>query len=244
MTRLLVIQHVPHEGLGAFADVFTRAGCTLVPLHAADPQTAWPRAASLDGVVILGGPMSVYERHRHPFLTTELHFLRNALQEDLPLLGICLGAQLVAHALDAPVIKNPHKEIGWYPLRRATGAEEDPLLAPFAREEQVFQWHGDTFALPRGAVRLAGSPLCTQQAFRYGRHVYGLQFHVEVTAAIIDAWLQVPENAQEVCALRGTIDPDVIRRQTPQHLPRLQALAEHVATTFGELVASRKKDVR
>ncbi len=244
MSRVLVIQQVPHEGPGVFADVLARAGCTLTTLHAADPQAEWPRTADLDGVLVMGGPMSVYERDRHPFLTTELHFLRNALQEELPILGVCLGAQLLAHALGAPVTKNPQTEIGWYPLARTPEAKDDPCFAHFSDEETVLQWHGDTFALPRGAVGLAGSPLCAQQAFRYGRHVHGLQFHVEVTAAIIDAWLQAPEHAQELCALRGTIDPVAIRQQAPQHLPRLQVLAAHVATTFGELVASRKEDIR
>ena len=244
MSRLLVIQHVPHEGIGTFEPAFKDTGCSLTTIHAADPQAAWPRTADMHGVVVMGGPMGVYERDRHPFLTEELHFLRNALQEELPILGVCLGAQLLAHALGASVTKNPQKEIGWYPLQRTPAADGDPLMAPFATTETVFQWHGDTFGLPRGAVQLAGSPLCAQQAFRYRDNVYGLQFHVEVTAAIIGAWLGVPENADELRALRGAIDPAGIHRQSPQHLPRLEALARHVATTFGQCVAAREKNPR
>lgn len=244
MKRLLVIQHVPHEGLGAFVGPLAEAGCELVTLHAADPGVRWPLADDIQGVVILGGPMAVYERDRHPFLKTELHFLRNALQQEMPVLGICLGAQLLAHTLGASVTKNPQQEIGWYPLHKAPGASGDPLLAAFAPSETVFQWHGDTFALPREAVRLAGSPLCAQQAFRFRENVYGLQFHVEVTADIIGAWLREPGNIQELAGRRGTMDPATIQQQSSQHLPRLHTLAQHVATAFGRLIGTRETTSR
>ena len=120
---------------------------------------------------------------------------------------------------------------------REPGADGDPLMASFGQTETVFQWHGDAFALPKGAVRLASSPLCPEQGFRIGDRAWGLQFHVEVTGAMIRAWMRTPVNQAELERLRGVIDPMTIRRQSPQHLPRLKTLAGYLATTFGRLVA-------
>ena len=253
MKRLVVVQHVPYEGLGTFETVFRQAGCSLRTLNAADPKVRWPSVDSFDGLVVMGGPMGVYEQAKHPFLKKEIALLQQALNARLPVLGVCLGAQLLAAALGAKVTRNPQKEIGWYPVMREPDADGDPLCEPFGQTETVFQWHGDTFTLPKGAVRLASSPLCAEslasgsgfhpessrrmeQAFRYGDLAYGLQFHVEVTDAMIRSWLTV--NKRELSSLKGVIDPDAIRSQTPQHLARLQELSGHVATTFGELVKS------
>jgi len=250
--HLLVIQHVPHERLGTFEPPFKAAGCTLLPLNAADVRAPWPKVEELDGVVAMGGPQSVYERTKYPWIAKELAWLREAIRSEIPILGVCLGAQMLAAALGAAVTKNPQKEIGWYPLMReparpggrAGGADGDPLFESFGQTETVFQWHGDTFALPKGAVRLASSPLCQEQAFRYREHTYGLQFHVEVTEAIIRAWMQTPVNKVELASLRGVIDPMVIRRQSPEHVVRLQELSHHVATTFCQLMGARAPATR
>ena len=233
MTRILVVQHVPHEGLGTFEPVLRQAGCSLVMLKAYEPKAAWPDLSQIQGLIVMGGPQSVYEQARYPYLTREIELLRQTVDADLPILGVCLGAQLLAVALGAKVTKNPQKEIGWYPLMREPGADNDPLCEPFGQTETVFQWHGDTFALPKGAVRLFSSPLCQEQAFRYGDRIYGLQFHVEVTEAMIRAWLLA--NKQELAMLKGDIDPATIRRQTPEHIGRLRELSAHVATTFCQI---------
>ncbi len=119
---------------------------------------------------------------------------------------------------------------------REPGADGDPLMAPFGQTETVFQWHGDTDSLPRGAVRLASSPLCQEQGFRYGDTIYALQFHVEVTEAMIRVWMRSAANRKWLAALRGTIEPMAIRRQSPQHVRRLSELSHHVATAFCALV--------
>ena len=240
MSRLLVIQHVPHERLGTFEPALKQAGCTLQPFNAADPKAVWPSTEALDGVVVMGGPQSVYEQATYPFLKPELAFLKRVVAEELPVLGVCLGAQLLATVLGAPVTKAPQKEIGWYPVMREPGADGDPLFEPFGSTETMFQWHGDAFALPKGAVRLASSPLCPEQGFRYRNHVYGLQFHVEVTETIVRAWMRTPVNQAELKSLRGIIDPMAIRRQSPQHVARLQELARQVAGTFAAQIVSRR----
>ncbi len=242
MPTLLVLQHVPHERLGTFEPTFTAAGCSLLPLNTYEPKTHWPSLDDVDGIVSMGGPMSVSQQAQYPFLAKELSLLREAVKRQQPILGVCLGAQLLSEALGGTVTQNPQKEIGWYPLMRESGADGDPLFAPFGQTETVFQWHGDTFSLPKNAVRLASSPLCQEQAFRYRDHVYGLQFHLEVTEAMVRAWLRNPLNRVELTSLEGVIDPLAIRRQSPQHIARLGELSRHVATTFGRLVKTHRKE--
>lgn len=236
MPTLLILEHVPHERLGAFEAAFVGRGLQLLPLRTFERSAQWPAVERVDGVVSMGGPMSVDEQADYPWMPKELALLREAVAQQLPILGVCLGAQLLAAALGAAVTKSPQKEIGWYPLMRAPGAEGDPLFAPFGPSETVLQWHGDTFALPPGAVRLASSPLCAEQAFRFQDHVYGLQFHLEVTEAMIRAWMRNPGNRAELTALRGAIDPAAIRRDSPRYIGRLGQLAHHVASAFAQLV--------
>ncbi|MBI4343372.1 MAG: type 1 glutamine amidotransferase [Candidatus Omnitrophica bacterium] len=235
MTSLLVIQHVPHERLGTLEEALTASGCEITPLNVYDATARWPSLEAVDALIVMGGPQSVYQQDRHPYLTKELSLLRQALQRRLPVLGICLGAQLLAEALGGTVRAAQQPEIGWYPLMREPGASGDPLFEAFGRTETVFQWHGDTFALPKGAAQLASSPLCPQQAFRYGDRAWGLQFHVEMTEAMIRTWLM--KNKAELAALQGRIDPPAIRRQSPAHLPRLQELSRHIASAFCRIVA-------
>lgn len=257
---LLVIEHVPHERLGTFEPAFEAAGLRLATFRACDSNASWPSLEAVQGIVGMGGPMSVYQQATYPWIAKELALLREAVERGLPVLGVCLGAQMLASALGATVRPAPQKEIGWYPLMREPGAEGDPLFEPFGQTETVFQWHGDTFALPKGAVRLASSPLCPEpldsasprsgfdlhgtrgieQAFRYGTNAYGLQFHLEVTEAMIRAWMRNPGNQAELAGLTGLMDPMTIRRQSPQHIEQLGQLAHHVATAFARLVLGRQ----
>ena len=154
----------------------------------------------------------------------------------LPILGVCLGSQLLAAALGATVAPAVTKEIGWHPVMREPGADGDSLCDIFEQTETVFQWHGDAFQLPTNAVRLASSPLCPEQGFRYRDNVYALQFHLEMTEAMVRAWMRTPINRAELATLKGQIDPMVIRRQSSQHIGRLQILATHVAETFARMV--------
>lgn len=233
MPKVLVCQHVPHEILGTLNPMLKRAGLRIRYVNFGRHPDAQPSLDGYDGLVVLGGPMSAYDDHRLPHLAVEMQLIDSAMRRDLPILGICLGAQLLARTLGARVYANPVKEIGWYQVSPTGYATADPLLGEFADSETLFQWHGDTFDIPSGAVHLASSPLCANQAFRHGRNVYGFQFHLEVDEAMILRWLKVPENRREIANLHGGIDPDQIHRDTPDHIGRLHELSDRV---FGEFI--------
>jgi GMP synthase (glutamine-hydrolysing) len=236
MLSVLVLQHVPHERLGTFEDAFRAAGLTPLPVNTYDPKARWVEPSEAQGIVVMGGPMSVYQQEQHPVLRKELALLEAAIKANVPVLGVCLGAQLLAHALGAPVTKAGQAEIGWYPVSREPGADGDRLLSAFGQTETVFQWHSDTYGLPRNAVRLASSPRCREQAFRYGTYQYGLQFHLEVTEAMIRAWMQQPENTRQLSTVRQVSEALTIRRESPAYLPRLTTLSRNVAGRFAELI--------
>jgi len=230
---VLILRHMPHEPGGTLETALAGAGLSF---HYVDLYKEVPPRLPLDaaaGLIVLGGAMNVDQTDQYPFLTCDVQWIGQALARELPLLGICLGAQLLAKTLGARVYPNGRKEIGWYPIELTAAAAEDPLLAQRG-ERTIFQWHGDTFDLPAGAVHLARSPLCENQAFRYGPSAYGLQFHIEMTAAMIDDWLTEAGNRAELAAL-DYIDPQNIRAQTPQELPRLQALAAEVLGRFAQM---------
>jgi GMP synthase (glutamine-hydrolysing) len=237
-SSVLVIRHVAHEPAGTLENALNRAD---VPFHYLDLFNHVPERLDFEqisGLAVMGGPMNVDEVRKHPFLAAEIPWIQQALARNLPLLGICLGAQLLAKACGAKVYPNPIKEIGWYPLELTPAAQTDPLFQGCDPHLTVFQWHGDTFDLPREAVHLAQSPQCRHQAFRMERSAYGLQFHIEMTAEMIDDWLDNPDNSQELNRL-DYIDPQQIRQRTPDELPALQALAYKVLGRFAEMCRSK-----
>ncbi len=244
MKKLLVLQHVAHELLGTLNPLLRGAGFRLRYVNFARHPEAQPSLDGYHGLVVLGGPMSVNDTDRLPHLTTEMKLIEAAMRRNLPVLGICLGAQLIAKTLGAAVYPGKEKEIGWYDVSPTDEAESDPLLAEFQRTEKIFQWHGDTFDIPKSTIHLAFSSLCANQAFRYGVNVYGLQFHLEVDAPMIHRWLRVAENKKEITALGGKIDPERIHQETPDHMRRLQQLSERVFGEFIRLFDIQKKIIR
>lgn len=188
------LQHVPFEGLG-HAEAWARARgheVAVTRLHRDEPT---PRATDIDLLVVLGGPMGVGDDTRFPFLRREKRFIEDALAAGRPVLGICLGAQIVADVLGAPVTRNAHDEIGWFPLELTSEGAASPHLAGWPERFTTFHWHGDAFALPSGASRLARSEACENQAFVWGDRVVALQFHPEVTPAGLQAMIdhEAPE---------------------------------------------------
>ncbi len=230
---VLILRHMPHEPAGTLETALTTAGLSFGYVDLFQETPARLPLDEASGLIVLGGAMNVDQTDQYPFLAREVQWIEQALAREMPLLGICLGSQLLAKTLGAKVYPGPRKEIGWYAIELTAAAAADPLLAQ-SGVQTVFQWHGDTFDLPAGAIHLARSPVCENQAFRYGSNAYGLQFHIEMTAAMIDDWLTEAGNCRELAAL-DYIDPRSIRQQTPQELPQLQTLAANVLGRFAQM---------
>lgn len=186
MRQVHVLQHVPFEGLGSIAASLAaqRAEVGLTRLFAGDPM---PRAERIGALIALGGPMSVNDEDALPWLRPEKQLVRDAVGRGIPVLGVCLGAQLIASALGAPVYRGAASEIGWFPVHGVADAAPSLQLP---REILAFHWHGETFDLPAGAVRLASSAACENQAFQVGRNAIALQFHLETTPAGVNALVE------------------------------------------------------
>jgi GMP synthase (glutamine-hydrolysing) len=225
---VLVLQHVECEDLGTLGPILEET-LELRVLRAYGDDRLYHRAAEealreprYQGLIALGGPMSVYERERSLFLDDSLRLLRAGLQRGVPILGICLGAQLLAHALGAQVSPGRtlglRKEIGWYPVALSERGKVDPVFHGFNSGERLFHWHGDTFSLPPGAWHLARSGLYPNQAFRWGRWAYGLQFHIEVTAPMVARW--VGEYSAELDGL-DYVDRAAVVVEAGNRAPRL-----------------------
>lgn len=182
--KLHWLQHVPFEGLGYIQQWAEPKGfdisCTRL---FADEQL--PAVERFDWLVVMGGPMGIYDHEEHPWLVSEKEFIKASIDADKIVLGICLGAQLIADVLGARVYPGPQKEIGWFPIRRAEGA---PEIIP--EELTAFHWHGDTFYIPHGAIRIASSDACKNQGFVYNDRVVALQFHLETTPESMDALIE------------------------------------------------------
>ncbi len=184
--RVQVLQHVPYEGLGSIASWLESQKATTSYARFFEAARL-PSPHSVDMVIALGGPMSVNDEDVLPWLISEKQFIRDAILRDIPVLGVCLGAQLIAGAMGANVYRNPVKEIGWFPVRAVPAATGNFRLPA---DCTVFHWHGETFDLPPGAVRLASSDGCKNQAFQINRNVIGLQFHLEATPESVSALVE------------------------------------------------------
>jgi GMP synthase-like glutamine amidotransferase len=182
--RIHCLTHVPFEGPAGIADwaQARRHALTVTPLYAGYPP---PDAASYDWLVVMGGPMGVGDEAAYPWLVVEKRAIRDAIDAGKTVLGVCLGAQLIAEVLGARVYRNAHPEIGWMSIELTPEALESPLFGFLPPSLQVFHWHGDTFDLPPGAVHLARSGACAHQAFSCAGRVLGLQFHLESTPASV-----------------------------------------------------------
>lgn len=178
--RVCVLEHVSFEGPGSIGPALIAAGHSLhkTALYRGEPL---PDVGSLDWLIVMGGPMGANDDAQFDWLGPEKGLIRQAIDCGKRVLGICLGAQLIAAALGARVFRNAHREIGWFPIHAASDAAAHPLGRLFPQQLDVFHWHGDTFDLPPGAVRLASSEACREQAFALGKHVLALQFHLEMT---------------------------------------------------------------
>ena len=208
--RAHYLQHVPYEGLGSIAPWLKSAGYQITATKFYE-STSLPSLEKFDLLIILGGPMSVNDDDRFPWLRTEKQFIRQSIESGKAVLGICLGAQLIASALGESVYPNRRKEIGWFPIEGIPSQQKTTFR--FAPSVEVFHWHGDTFDLPEGAVLLARSEACENQAFQLGQNVIGLQFHLETTPESVQAL--VTHCREELSPLKFVQPEAVILDQAP-----------------------------
>ena len=187
--RILVLQHHPLEHPGAIAATLRARGAALETVRFFDGAACPRTLAGYDGLIVMGGPMNVYEDHLHPWLPTERALIAGAVEADLPTLGICLGSQLIASIAGGRVTTGAEPEVGWFTIRATPEADDDPVFAG-STTFAALEWHRDVFSLPPSAVPLASSVRCPLQAFRLGRHVYGLLFHLEIDAAMVAGWCE------------------------------------------------------
>jgi len=204
-------QHVPFEGLGSIEPLLKNAGHKISKTAFYNLEKS-PQISQIDALIVMGGPMSVNDEAQFPWLVEEKKFIRDFIHSRKPVLGICLGAQLIASALGAKVYPSTEKEIGWFPIRGTFSVDQN--LFHFPRALEVFHWHGETFDLPSFATGLARSEKCRNQAFQIGRTVIGLQFHLETT----------PKVAQKMVTYCGNELVDAPYIQTAEEILSVNAL--------------------
>jgi GMP synthase (glutamine-hydrolysing) len=185
---ILIIKHAQVEGPGTLADFFEASSWNLKTVDLWQGENL-PGVNECEAVISLGGPMNVYEVEKYPFLIEEENFLKCVLNQQIPCIGICLGAQILAKVSGAQVKKAESEEIGWYPIQITREGQKDALLKGLQEEMVQFQWHQDTFDIPTGGTLLATSSTCRNQALRVGDCAWGLQFHPEMTFVMLEAWL-------------------------------------------------------
>ena len=236
MPRILVFQHVAAEPLGTLDPLIRERGHRIRFVNFERQPDAEPNVDRYRGLIVLGGPMNVEDQAHRQHLRTELRAIERMLAQGKPVLGICLGAQLLAHALGSPVQRHDEPEIGWYGLKTTDAGRRDPVLAPVGDGMPVFQWHRYRFEVPQGASHLARTDGCEPQAFRYGDNAYGFQFHMEMDEPLIERWLANPAYQAELAELGPATDEAAIRAQTRQHIAAMQAQANAVFNNFLDLV--------
>ena len=230
MAKIWVLQHNPAESLGGIADALEGAALAWQYVRVFNQQPIPREMKGAGGLVILGGSETVYQLDRYPYLRDEIALIQNALAEGKPVLGACLGSQLLAAALGAQVRRGTQREIGWYPIRLNEAAGDDRLMRGLPREFIAMHWHSDVHDLPPSATSLASSDLTEVQAFRYGTNAYGIQFHAEMTREILTALIaEFGEGLKRV-----GIDGEAIATQAEAHLPKLEAIGAQI---FGRWAA-------
>ncbi len=227
--RIHYLQHVPFEGLGSIEAALQHKGHTLSSTQLYSNQRL-PAINDIDWLIIMGGPMSIDDEEKYPWLTPEKHFIKEAIHAGKIVLGICLGAQLIASALGAKVYKNPHREIGWFKIRPSDSIKGTALSTILDTPIDVFHWHGDTFDLPADAKRIAASKACKNQGFIMGDKVLALQFHLEASilsaAALVEHCGDQLDDSPYVTSKEDILSEPLKFEKTNQMMARIIGLLE------------------
>jgi GMP synthase (glutamine-hydrolysing) len=224
MAKIIVLQHHPAETLGVIADALEAAALAWQYIRVHDGHPVPNEIRGAGGLIVMGGPQTIYQLDRYPYLRDEIRLTENALKENKPVLGVCLGSQLLAAALGAKVYRGPEREIGWYPVHLSDAAKDDRLMRGLPAEFTAAHWHSDVFDLPSGAVVLASSEKTPVQGYRYGDRAYGLLFHAEMTEEILSALVAEFGDGLK----RVGLDGDAILAAVPRHLPQLNTIGETI----------------
>jgi len=233
MRKLLVFQHVPLEPLGTLNQQFKDAGFRIRYVNFDRTPNARVELSRYHGLVVLGGPMAADQVDRYPHLIYEQEAIHRAVDLGLPVLGICLGAQLIAASFGGQTLHGVAPEFGWAEVSPTVAGQNDHLIKHFSNAEPVFQWHSDTFSLPQAAVHLAESGACRHQAFRLYDHVYGFQFHLEADRELIQRWVEAPQHIEMLTQLGVRLDYRETMADSRRLLPRAAELGRVV---FGEFI--------
>lgn len=228
----MIFQHVGHEPLGTLNPMLKAAGFRIRYVNFGRHPDFIPSLKGYNGLIVLGGPMGVYEKDAIPHLKVEMSLIEEALRMNIPVLGICLGAQLIAGVLGARVYKAPKWELGWYDIQLTEAGKRDPLFAAYGPKETIFQLHQDTFEIPKTADHLAITELYEGQAFRYGEKVYALQFHLEADQKMIERWIKRPENQTLVQESNGAFTLERLEDGTRDHISRSLELSRYTFEKF------------
>jgi len=222
MNRIVYLQHVPFEGLGSIEGWARGQGHAVSAIRFFETHS-FPAMADFDWLIVMGGPMGVHDEDVYPWMEDEKRFVDRAVSDGKVVIGICLGAQLIADVLGARVFRNAHREIGWFPMR-LEGKEEIEVLRDLPDTVEAFHWHGDTFDLPSGAVKIGSSEGCLNQGFVYSEKVYAFQFHLEV---ILDGVRDLIRNCRD-----EMVDGTYI--QTPEEITedprRFESANQHMSS--------------
>lgn len=235
----LALKHICLEGPAMLGAFFRQRGWNIEEVNLDRGEFPNKSAEEYDLILILGGPMGVNEEDKYPFLAPEIEYIKKSLKTEVPIVGICLGAQLIAKALGAPVYKNRAVEIGWYEIYLTDAALSDPVLKGLPERFYAFHWHGDTFDLPKNAVLLASSRLCKNQIVRFKPNVYGFQCHFELDDVSIREWLIGYE--EEIRSLKTIISPEKILSDTKVIFPEYKNISSRL---FENLLQRLSKDKR
>lgn len=231
----MVFQHVAYEILGTLNPMLKDRGFRIRYVNFERHPDAEPEFNSYNGLIVLGGYMGVHEQHKFPHLKVEMKLIEAALKKGVPILGICLGSQLIAEVLGARVRVHHLPEFGWHEVKFSQEARKDSLFKSYKSSERIFQMHQDTFDIPSGAIHLASTEICDSQAFRYGENVYGLQFHLEVDEPMVHRWMRVPSNRKLILSHGGEKAVDQIITETHSFIARSLELSHATFAGFIDL---------